>query len=177
VNGQGLGIVCFKISKPQIEPCRFAKLFADHDAVSYNFAMSDEHPEMALFALERDSVAASRTGPDPYFPFADAWKEFDALQKTVQWRGRLSVIRHIALFLFSVLGIGIIEFHPSTRIKHMIVAGLGALFVAEFLHWFTMRERFQHWPCPRCHSEWPGEKNKKDATCKACGLRLRQLSP
>ncbi len=38
-------------------------------------------------------------------------------------------------------------------------------------------DKFAHWPCPRCHSEWPGTNIEKDPACRACGLRLRQLSP
>jgi hypothetical protein len=59
----------------------------------------------------------------------------------------------------------------------MIAVGFVAILIAEFSCWFAMRRRFQHWPCPRCNSEWPDYKNGKDSACKVCGLRLHQLAP
>ncbi len=41
--------------------------------------------------------------------------------------------------------------------------------------WDAMK--LAHWPCPRCHSEWPGTKREKDPRCAVCGLKLRQMAP
>jgi hypothetical protein len=140
--------------------------------------MSNKGPGKPIFSFERQPVATSTISDTaPYFRFADARKEFDTLQKTVQGGGKLSVVRHFAELLLFLLGAGVVEFHPSNGAARMIGIGFGAILIAEFFHWFTMRRRFQHWPCPRCNNEWPGNKKEKDHACKVCVLRLHQLSP
>jgi len=139
-----------------------------------NLTMLNKDPMTSIFTFERKAKAAFVPAPEPHYPFADAWKEFDSLQNGVQGRGILGVARH-ATGIFLLL-LGLIEFHPSTRFKYMIGTVLGAVLIAEISYTLVMRKRFQHWPCPRCHSEWPGHKNEKDSQCRVFGLRLQQLS-
>ncbi len=115
-------------------------------------------------------------GTEPNHPFADAWKEFDKLQKSAKGGGRLGIVKHIAEILIFLVSLGVIEFHPSKNAKQIIAVAFGAILIAELLRVFAAKRRFKHWPCPRCHSEWPGDKKEKDPACTVCGLRLRQLS-
>jgi len=140
--------------------------------------MFNKRSETPIFSFERQPVITSvPSDTEPYFPFAEAWKEFDTLQKTVRGGGKLSIIRHLAEFVLFLTSFGLIEFRPSKGVARLIAISFAVIMVAEFFHWFMMRRRFQHWPCPRCNSEWPGNKNEKDGACKVCGLRLHQLSP
>ena len=58
---------------------------------------------------------------------------------------------------------------PRDRLGASVIIGL---FLKQ-----RASNKFAHWPCPRCHSEWPGTKLEKDPACRACGLRLHQFSP
>jgi hypothetical protein len=137
--------------------------------------MLNKNAETRLFTSERKAEGASVAAPEPYSPFADAWKEFDTLQNAVQGRSLLRVAGHAALLFVFLLGL--FGFHPSSHVKYMVSVALGVIVVADIWYSSVMKKHFQHWRCPRCHSEWPGQKNKKDLTCKTCGLRLHQLSP
>ena len=139
--------------------------------------MLGKKAEAGIFAFERKAPGGSAPGPEPYFPFAQAWKEFDALENAVHGKGKVTMPRRVAEFLFLLLALGIIRFHPSPRGKLLIIAGVATVFVAEMCYRWVMRKRFRNRACPRCHSEWPGEKNKKAPACKAGGLRLHQLAP
>jgi hypothetical protein len=59
----------------------------------------------------------------------------------------------------------------------MILVGFAVVCIGEALYLLALRKRFRHWPCPRCKSEWPGNKKEKDPACRMCGLRLHQLAP
>jgi hypothetical protein len=138
--------------------------------------MSKKHFDMDIFSLERRPQAiSSAAGTEPYFPYAVAWKEFDKLQKTAQGRGPLRDV--LWIFELSMSGVGIYGLHVAKGSKLMVIAAWGAALSAELLYQFSGRRRFLHWECPRCHSEWSGTKTEKDRACKACGLRLHQLSP
>jgi hypothetical protein len=140
--------------------------------------MLNKRQETHIFSFDRQPAAnVVLSDTEPYLPFAEAWKEFDSLQKTVQGRGRLSIIRHLAEFLFFLTSLGLIEFRPSKGFARVTAVGFGVLMIAELFHWFMIRRRFQHWPCPRCNTEWPGDKNEKDSACRVCGLHFHQLSP
>jgi hypothetical protein len=138
--------------------------------------MSEKRFEMDIFSLEqRPRAISSMAGAEPYFPYADAWKEFDQLQKTAQGRGPLRLV--LWIFELSMSGIGIYGLHLAKGSNLMVIAAWGAALSAELLYQFNGRRRFLHWECPRCHSEWPGTKTEKDRACKSCGLRLHQMSP
>jgi len=139
--------------------------------------MFEKRSETSIFSLGQQRASSAPPGYEPYLPFADAWKEFDKLDTAVHGRGRLYVARRITESLIFLLGLGASGFHPSRRFMHIIGVVLTVVVIAEFLLWYTAKTRFKHWTCPRCHSEWPGEKNEKDRACKVCGLRLHQLSP
>jgi len=65
--------------------------------------MFNKRSETPIFSFERQPVITSvPSDTEPYFPFAEAWKEFDTLQKTVRGGGKLSIIRHLAEFLLSL---------------------------------------------------------------------------
>jgi len=72
----------------------------------------------------------------------------------------------------SMLGV-----HFAKKSAMEIVFAFAVLSVITYFHWRKSRDRFLHWPCPRCGAEWPGDKNEKDRACKVCGLRLGQETP
>jgi hypothetical protein len=129
-----------------------------------------------LFSFERATRSVSARLPaQQHFPYENAWKEFERLHKTAQGGGPLRVV--VRIFEFSISVVGIYGFHLTKGSKLIIFACLGAAGVAELFYWINGRKRFLDWQCPRCHSEWPGTKNEKDRACRACGLRLHQMSP
>lgn len=131
-----------------------------------------------LFSFERPTRSLSASAPLPaqqYFPYENAWKEFDKLQKTARGRGPLRWVMWV--FDLSMGMIGIYGFHLTKGSKLIILICWGSAAVLETFYWFSGKGRFLHWPCPRCHSEWPGTKDEKDRACRACGLRLYQMSP
>jgi hypothetical protein len=138
--------------------------------------MSEKHFDMDIFSFERTPRATSSAAvAELYFPYAAAWKQFDKLQTTAQGRGPLRFILWIFELLMS--GVGIYGLHLAKGSKLMVIAAWSVAVSAELLYQFDGRRRFLHWQCPRCHSEWPGTNAEKDRACKACGLRLHQLSP
>jgi hypothetical protein len=138
--------------------------------------MSEKHFDMDIFSFERTQRAVSSAAvAEPYFPYAAAWKAFDKLQKTAQGRGPLRVV--LWIFELSMSGVGIYGLHLAKGSKLMVIAAWSTAMSAELLYQFNGRRRFLHWQCPQCHNEWPGTRTEKDQACKACGLRLHQLSP
>lgn len=131
-----------------------------------------------LFTFDRTLRAPSVPLPDQLpGPYAEAWKEFDKLQKAVSGQGPF----RWAHWAFDTLAFGssVLGFHLLKGHRPAMAAGVGAIVVAsaEIFSYFNRRERFLHWQCPRCHSEWPGTKTQKDTTCKICRLRLHQMTP
>jgi hypothetical protein len=113
---------------------------------------------------------------EPYFPYGDAWKEFDKLQKRANGRGPFGFV--CSIFEGSLVSTGLFGWHYLSKHHGLsVLAGSGVFLALQFAFEPIARKRFVHWPCPRCHSEWPGTKTEKDRACKACGLRLHQLSP
>jgi len=112
---------------------------------------------------------------DAYSPYGTAWKEFDKLQKLakggkVRW---LDVVWSVIL-----PAIGLFDpHHIQKRDKFWLVGAGAAIAVAALLRAQYAKQRFLHWPCPRCHAEWPGTKTEKDPQCAVCGLKLHQMAP
>jgi hypothetical protein len=138
--------------------------------------MSKRDSGTDLFSFERATSSVSAPLPtQQYFPYENAWKEFDRLHKTAQGGDPLRIV--VWIFELSVSVVGIYGFHLTKGSNLVVFVSWGAAFVAELFYWMSGRRRFLHWQCPRCHSEWPGTKNEKDGACRACGLRLHQMSP
>jgi hypothetical protein len=132
----------------------------------------------SLFPPEAARIESPLRIPEPpaYSPYADAWKEFDRLDKFMHGRG---IYRHLRA-AFEWLLFGGAGFLGITISKHHgggIFAVWGMLIVFDLAVGAILKNRFKHWPCPRCHAEWPGTAKQKDPACKMCGLRLHQLTP
>ncbi|HKS81882.1 MAG TPA: hypothetical protein VJR23_10300 [Candidatus Acidoferrales bacterium] len=110
----------------------------------------------------------------PYLPYSSAWQEFKMLEKAN--RGQRVNLLHMMTTILTGFGT-LFGFHyeKSSRVEFLI--GFLALLAFTYFHWRKSRDRFLHWPCPRCGAEWPGDKTQKDSKCKICGLRLYQESP
>jgi len=113
---------------------------------------------------------------DAYSPYAAAWKRFEKLQRQAKRGGALGWIHWGWGFLTGPVSL----FDPHAHTK-MIER---AIFVSAcaFAVFAAVRARFaasqlEHWPCPRCHGEWPGKKSEKEPRCAVCGLKLGQLTP
>lgn len=112
---------------------------------------------------------------DAYSPYAEKWKEFDKLEKlakrrSFQWADWIwSVILPMSKLL---------DPHRIAKKDELWLIGLGAgLGVIGIIRARYAKERYAHWPCPRCGAEWPGTKTEKEPKCAMCGLRLHQLAP
>ncbi|HEV2297001.1 MAG TPA: hypothetical protein VGR72_00605 [Candidatus Acidoferrales bacterium] len=117
-----------------------------------------------------DQLAAARS------PYAEAWKKFDKLQNRIS-RRRSAWMHLLVDMLLPVLAGGaysIVLWKGHTAYVITAFVGLVAWVIYKEL---SDRRRFAEWPCPRCHSVWPGTKTEKESACRACGLRLHQLSP
>lgn len=111
-----------------------------------------------------------------YGPYADAWKQFDRLQKDAKG-ANLFGWAHWAFGGIS----GIARLLDPHRRLHWLE---GTIFVVVVIQgagqqiWAKIAAaQLEHWPCPRCHSEWPGKKIDKDPKCAVCGLKLHQALP
>jgi len=143
--------------------------------------MVEEKSRFELTPQERKQRAALVAPPtramEAYAPYAEAWKEFDKLKKGASGgRGAGGVVEWAvgtAAAFSGMLGI-----HGWDKLSHKIAV---ALLLLSVLLYATVRreqrERFRHWPCPRCHAEWPGTKTEKESRCRVCGLRLHQMAP
>ncbi|HKW87203.1 MAG TPA: hypothetical protein VJN21_00445 [Candidatus Acidoferrales bacterium] len=117
-----------------------------------------------------DQLAATRE------PYAAAWKEFDKLQKRAKQQRGWSWV-HIIDNVLPLLAGGAYGLAAWKGHKAYVLAAALGLVVLAVLKGLSDRRRFADWPCPRCHSVWPGTKSEKDSKCKVCGLRLRQMAP
>jgi hypothetical protein len=129
--------------------------------------------------LFKSDVASSQrplriTAPPAYSPYADAWKEFDRLNKSAHHQGFFGSLR----FVFDSLVFGGAIFGTSIGRHHKgaVIAIWAILVGIQMASSISMKNRLKHWQCPRCHAEWPGTSKGKDPACK-CGLRLHQLTP
>jgi len=114
---------------------------------------------------------------DAFTPYGAAWKDFDRLQKAAKgggWFGFLA--QHWWYGGFSGIA-SLFDPHKHSRPLERVIfltAVVMAVVHAARARWAA--SRLAHWPCPRCHSEWPGEKLEKGPRCTVCGLKLRQLT-
>ncbi len=131
-------------------------------------------------ALKANEISGGVVIPEPrtdaYSPYAAAWKEFDKLEKLAKKGGAFGWIHWGWGSMSGVASL----FDPHRHTKRVEQA----LFVAVcMVAVFTMvraryaASRVTHWPCPRCHTEWPGTKTEKDPQCAMCGLKLHQMAP
>jgi len=132
--------------------------------------------ERALNASEiSGGVVIPKPSTDAYSPYAEKWKEFDKLEKLAKG----NKARWFEL-LWGVIfpAIGILDRHRVSRKDTAWLFALGAaIAVAGVLRAWSAKQRFAHWPCPRCGAEWPGTKTEKDPRCAMCGLELHQITP
>ena len=108
----------------------------------------------------------------PYSPYADAWKEFERLDKFLH----TDIFRYLQFLFWLVSSAGTVGFTIAKHYRWYISAAWAMLLVAEFAWYAWIKNRFKHWKCPQCRAEWPGSDKKKDPACKVCGLRLYQLT-
>lgn len=113
---------------------------------------------------------------DAYSPYAAAWKEFDRLQKAAK-SSALGTLTHF--WVGGVPGIlSLFDPHKHTRtFERALFLGAVVLAATTMVRSRWAVTQLAHWPCPRCHSEWPGKKLEKDPRCAVCGLKLHQLTP
>ena len=107
---------------------------------------------------------------DPREPYREAWKEFDKLEG---WAAEKWFFC-LALGLLAAVAQELLRNDLKLNYAFWAVA-IGAGLVGALIE-RRGRSRFEHWPCPRCRSEWPSKKNKKALACATCGLRLHQMS-
>jgi len=130
-----------------------------------------------IFSFGRKAISPLPTfDAEAYSPYAAEWKKFDKLQKEAKGRGSAHWVRVAGEAV--VFNAGALGFRHGLRKNALsIVAAWGAVLLLEIFLRQHRKNQFLHWPCPRCHSEWPGTKTDKDTVCKVCGLRLHQLTP
>jgi hypothetical protein len=124
---------------------------------------------VAIFSISRKEPGAMPV-PTPeresYAPYAGAWREFDKVQKLANGGGPLAFVHWAWGALFPLLGL----FNPHRvprKDSLTLLAVFGLLGAIQLIRSKGARNRFLHWPCPRCHSEWPGKKTEKDPCCAA----------
>jgi hypothetical protein len=110
-------------------------------------------------------------------PYAEAWKKFHKLQKSVKRRGEGWWIHLVIGNLLPLLGGGAFGVALLKSHKLYVIIAVVALIFWGVFKGISDRREFAEWPCPRCHAVWPGTKTEKDPACKVCGLRLHQMSP
>jgi len=119
-------------------------------------------------------LAQSHIAPpvlNPQAPYAEAWKRFDSLEQWAKNAAASEYAMYAVALVTGVLG------RSDPRLSYPMMAvevacGLTLAVIAR-----RARSRFEHWPCPRCHSEWPGKKLEKEPRCAMCGLKLHQMTP
>ena len=142
----------------------------------YTPRMSEGRSSSDIFSFDRKPETAHPTSDiAPYLPYADDWKKFDKLQLEVKGRGGFHWVRAaFDFFVYTVTAFGVHHFSKNDRLTIVVTGGVA---VVSLMRGKSAKQRFLHWPCPRCHSEWPGNKTDKDRACKVCGLRLHQPYP
>ena len=121
-------------------------------------------------------VPEPETAAHAYLPYAEAWKEFDKLQKRAKGASALGWI-HWAWGL-AIPGIPLFMSHRIPRKDSVtFILGFVALGLIQLLRSEHAKREFAHWQCPRCHAEWPGNKLEKEPRCAICGLTLHQMTP
>jgi len=121
-----------------------------------------------------NAATTNSQGFDPRAPYAEAWKEFDKLRSTMN-DGPL--IADYAALALAVLGAMVADLFakPHFWLIDVAIPGLVAGVIGARVK--RRKWRFEHWPCPRCRAEWPGNKYEKVPQCPSCGLKLHQVAP
>jgi hypothetical protein len=74
--------------------------------------MSDGHSRTDIFSFDRKPKSSFPSSNfEPYFPYADAWKEFDKLKKRASGRGPFGFARSIVEG--SLVSMGLLGWHTS----------------------------------------------------------------
>src|ERR1700720_2416275 len=103
--------------------------------------MSKRDSGTDLFSFERATSSVSAPLPtQQYFPYENAWKEFDRLHKTAQGGDPLRIV--VWIFELSVSVVGIYGFHLTKGSNLVVFVSWGAAFVAELFYWMSGRRRF-----------------------------------
>jgi len=130
-------------------------------------------------ALKANEISGGVVIPEPrtdaYSPYAEAWKQFDRLEKLAKG-GALTWVHWAWGVVFPAIGLFMPHRIPRKN-SVMLVIFFAALGAIQLLSSQRAKNRFLHWPCPRCHAEWPGTKTEKDPQCAICGLKLHQMAP
>jgi hypothetical protein len=123
-----------------------------------------------------EGVVIPEPSTDAYSPYAEKWKEFDRLKKTAKNAGVGSLLHWAWTVVIPLIGLASPHRVPRKDSVYTMAA-LGAVATVQLIRGQWAKNRLEHWPCPRCHSEWPGNKTEKDPQCAVCGLKLHQLTP
>jgi hypothetical protein len=132
--------------------------------------------ERTLKAGEISGVVIPVPSTDAYSPYAEKWKEFDKLNKLAKEGNQFQWVH----WMWSVIlpGIGLLNRHHVSKKHDLWLFAFGVLLgLVGLVRAQLAKERFAHWPCPRCGAEWPGTKTEKEPKCTICGLNLHQLAP
>ena len=110
--------------------------------------------------------------PNSQAPYAEAWREFDHLQTLAEMRLWFDLADGIAIAIVAA------AIRKLDSVTYWTIIGVSLVIGALVATWIRRSAtRFEHWPCPRCHAEWPGTKTEKDLQCAVCGLKLHQMAP
>lgn len=140
--------------------------------------MRDSKTDSTILTLGtmRSESSASHlfSGSSSELPYARAWKEFQKLDRYLDNEHpfvALMASRALECFV-TAFGISVLIY----RYIWLVLVSLGLLLVGAYIYSRQRYLRFMNWPCPRCHSVWPGTDKRKVPTCPVCGLRLYQES-
>jgi len=112
---------------------------------------------------------------DAFSPYGAAWKEYDRLQKNAKGANAIGWV-HWTVTMFPGI-LSIFDPHKHARpFERSVFLFAAATFLFQVIGARWAVSQLEHWPCPRCHSEWPGKNIEKDARCAVCGLNLHQLT-
>lgn len=111
-----------------------------------------------------------------YSPYAEAWKEYDRLEKQAKGGGAIGLTHWAWGTLIPLIGLFMPHRVPR-KDSLALVAFLAVLGTMQMLRSQYAKRQLGHWPCPRCHAEWPGKKVEKEPRCAVCGLKLHQMTP
>ncbi len=102
--------------------------------------MSKRDSGTDLFSFKRATSSVSAPLPtQQYFPYENAWKEFDRLHKTAQGGDPLRVV--VWIFEFSLSVVGIYGFHLTKGSNLVVFDSWGAAFVAAISELVKARTR------------------------------------
>jgi hypothetical protein len=138
--------------------------------------MSARVSDSAIFSLASTPPTSAAANPARlYFPYEDAWKEYDKLYAAAQGRGEAGYVSWgLENICFATAAL---DPYLSKKLKLLLILAWFLTSTLRLLSLYRARRRFPHWSCPRCGSEWPGTRTEKDRACKSCGLHLYQFEP